>query len=86
MVEMLKQGVNAPIPFHKQVILIYAGINGMLDNLDVTKIKELERTIYNKLDTTYSKTAEAIIQEKKLTDAIEEDMKKIIKDSLSEVE
>ena len=25
MVEMLKQGVNSPIPFEKQVVLIYAG-------------------------------------------------------------
>jgi len=27
LVEILKQGVNAPIPFFKQVVLIYAGTN-----------------------------------------------------------
>lgn len=57
----------------------------MLDAIDPAKIKEFETTVYNKLDTTYASTTEKILSEKKLTEEIEADMKKIIEESLSEV-
>lgn len=53
MVELLKQGVNSPIPFEKQVVTIYAGINGYLDALDVTAIRLFEKALDDKLDSSY---------------------------------
>merc|ERR1712070_357064 len=38
--EMLKQSQNAPIPVEEQVAIIYAGINGYLDDVPVTEVKE----------------------------------------------
>ena len=37
--EMLKQAQNAPIPVQEQVCVIYTGINGYLDKIDVTKVR-----------------------------------------------
>merc|ERR1712113_99166 len=37
--EMLKQPQNSPIPVEEQVALIYAGINGYLDDVPVSEVK-----------------------------------------------
>merc|ERR1711966_555583 len=37
--EMLKQAQNAPIPVEEQVCVIYTGINGFLDDVEVSKVK-----------------------------------------------
>merc|ERR1711943_179977 len=37
--EMLKQSVNSPIPVEEQVVVIYTGINGFLDDVPVTEVK-----------------------------------------------
>ena len=86
MVEMLKQPVNAPIPFEKQVVLIYAGIKGNLDSLELEKIGEFEQTLYQKLDTSYSSLLETIVSEKKLSDEVEASMKAIIDEVVQEVQ
>gem|GEM_PF-2775332 len=63
--------MNSPIQFQKQVVMMYAGINGFLDNLDVDAILPFEKALYEKLDTTHSQLQEQIISEKKLNDDIE---------------
>lgn len=75
MVEMLKQKENNPIPFYKQAVMIYAGINGYLDNLAVKSVSAYEQSLYEKLDTTHKSLADQIINEKKLSDDIEAQIK-----------
>lgn len=84
MVELLKQGVNSPIPFEQQVVTIYAGINGYLDVLSVQQIKPFEHTLYQKLETTYSPLMEQIRTEKKLTEEIEASIKEVIELTVKE--
>lgn len=50
MVEILKQGVYSPIPFEKQVALIFAGSAGYLDKVEVGDIAKYEHDLYNSLD------------------------------------
>ena len=85
MVELLKQWVNAPIPFQKQVVLVYAGIKWFLDTLAVEKIGLFETSLYEKLDTTFKDLQDTIVNDKKLTDDIEAGMKKIIEETVEEV-
>ncbi len=85
LVEMLKQPVNAPIPFFKQVVLIYAGINGYLDKLMTADIRKYEKELYNKLDTTHQALRDAIATEKKLTEQIETDIKQLVEWTAQEV-
>ncbi len=85
LVEMLKQPPHSPIPFYKQVVLIYAGVNGYLDQLPVEKIREFEEKLYAKLDTVYKDLEEKIKEVKDLTSEIEEGMKKVIEDVLEEI-
>lgn len=50
MVEILKQDIYSPIPFEKQVCIIFAGNNGYLDKLDTKNIKKFEHDLYLGLD------------------------------------
>lgn len=85
MVELLKQGVNSPIPFEKQVVAIYAGINGYLDTLAVQQIRPFEQALYEKLDTTYTSLMQDIVHQKKLTDEIEATIKEVIEVTVKEL-
>ena len=50
MVELLKQGVYAPVPFEKQVALIFAGSFGYLDTVDVADVSKYEHDLYLALE------------------------------------
>ena len=50
MVEILKQGVYAPVPFEKQVCIIFAGNAGYLDKVDPKDIGSYEHDLYLALD------------------------------------
>ena len=85
LVEILKQWNNSPIPFYKQVVLIYAGIKWHLDVLDIDKIARFEEIIYAKMDTSYKSLTNLIIEKQELSPEIEEQIKTIIQESLSEL-
>ncbi len=85
LVEILKQWNNQPIPFYKQVVLIYAGINWYLDTLALEHISQFENNIYSKMDTTFKSLKDEIISKKDLTPEIEDQIKNIIKEALTEV-
>jgi len=48
--EMLKQAKNKPAAIYKQVVLLYAGALGFLDNIDVTSIEKYEISLYDYLE------------------------------------
>lgn len=81
MVEILKQDVFSPASFDKQVALIYAGSQGMLDGIDVSKIREFEKALFMSLDEE-SATLEAIKSSKDLSDESKAGLKKIIENVL----
>ncbi len=80
MVELLKQPPYQPIPIEKQVVALYAGTRGYLDDLPVSSITKFERELYVFMDAKYPNILEAIRESKKLDDAIEEELKKAIED------
>ena len=53
-VEVLKQDKNAPVQVGCQVAIVYAVINGYLDNVPVEKVKEYEDELYELLQNKYS--------------------------------
>ena len=41
-VEILKQGLNSPLPVEEQIAIIYCGTKNLLSNVPINKIKEFE--------------------------------------------
>jgi F-type H+-transporting ATPase subunit alpha len=60
--EILKQSPSAPLPVEKQILIIYAGNRGYLDEVPVARIRDYERRLFEFLDRErkgiLSKTAE----------------------------
>ena len=77
MMELLKQGLNAPISVPKQVCALYAGKEWYLDGIPVNKILKFEADLHAALDKD-AKVLAALTEEKNLSEKIEKDLIKII--------
>jgi len=67
--ELLKQPQYRPAALDKQVAAIYAGTNGFLDKVPVSRIAEWEQGLSQYLDTNRPEIGQAILREKRLDDA-----------------
>ncbi|MFA5917107.1 MAG: F0F1 ATP synthase subunit alpha [Candidatus Gracilibacteria bacterium] len=77
MMELLKQGVYAPVSVSKQVCAMYAGTNGFLDEIDVSRIARFESDFYAALDDEKT-ILESIGQEKIIKEDKEIKLKEIL--------
>ena len=50
MVELLKQGQYAPLPVEKQVVIMFAGTNGFVDDLPIDALGRYERELFAFVD------------------------------------
>lgn len=74
MVEILKQGIYAPVAFEKQVAIIFAGSAGYLDKIDTKEIGHYEHDLYIALDRE-EKILTAIRDSKDFSDETKESLK-----------
>lgn len=78
MIELLKQPQYQPLPLEKQVVLIFAGSFGYLDDIDTTRIFEFETRFLEHMETIHAKLLEKLKKEKTLSPDLIEQLKKII--------
>src|SRR5512134_2524011 len=72
MVEILKQGQYAPLPVEKQVGIIFAGTQGLLDDMPVEQIRPFEEFLYPYLERKHGQVLADIRDKKELSDAARE--------------
>lgn len=72
MVEILKQPPYSPLPVEKQVVVIYAGAKGYLDDLAVSSVVPFEAELYPFLEAKYPEIFEQIRTKQVLNPEIEE--------------
>jgi len=75
MVEVLKQGPYAPVSVEKQVAIIYAGANGILDDIPAEDVVKFEEGLIPFIDAKFPKIYESILSDKKITDETEDLLK-----------
>ena len=78
--ELLKQPQFQPLPTEKQIVVIFAGTNGYLDDLKVEQIRAFEDGLYKYLDSAQTALLKDIVEKKTLDD----ELKGRIKDALKE--
>lgn len=76
--EVLKQPQYQPMPVQYQVIIIYAVTNKYLLDVPVDAITRFEKEFFEFLDTRYAEVPNAIAEEKAISDATEETLKKAL--------
>ena len=80
LVEILKQPQYSPLPVEKQIVIIYAGTNGYLDDLPLEKVKDFEEGLYRFVENNYPEIFTEIVEKKDLTDELKEKMNKAIEE------
>ncbi len=78
MVEILKQGQYSMLSLDKQVMIIYAGELGLLDNLPVASIKRFESELYQFMQKNYPDIGKEIESSKALGGALKERLNKAV--------
>ena len=76
--EILKQPQYKPMPVEKQVVIIYAATRKYLLDIEVDRILEFESGLFEYISTNYPDIFEKIREEKKLSDELEDALKKAI--------
>ena len=77
MMELLKQGVYAPVSVPKQICAIYAGAKGYLDSIDTNKVTKFEQDLYTALEDEKTVLA-AITSDKQIKEETETKLIEVI--------
>jgi F-type H+-transporting ATPase subunit alpha len=80
MVEVLKQGPYQPVPIEKQVVIIYAGAKGYLDDVAVGSVTKFEAELYPFMEAKYSNIFDSIRESKKIDDETDANLRKALSD------
>ncbi len=70
LVEILKQGQYQPLPLEKQIVIIFAGVRGYLDDLAVEQCRKFEEELYRFIDNAHRSLWEEIRTKKALDDTL----------------
>ena len=80
LVEVLKQPANQPLPVERQVVIIYAGTKGYLDDIPVKAVRKFEEELYPFIETKYPQIFENIRSKKQIDNETEELLKKALEE------
>ena len=80
LVEVLKQPQYKPVPVEKQVVIIYAGTSGMLDDLAVEQVRAFEGELFKFMDSSQGGILQEIREKKTLDDAMKDKLNNVLKE------
>jgi len=80
LMEIIKQGINVPLPVVKQVAIIFAGSNGYLDDIPVNKIRDFEEYLSAQLDVRYDAFVQLFNKTLAMTDEVKDTLKKLLEE------
>jgi F-type H+/Na+-transporting ATPase subunit alpha len=80
LVEILKQNQYSPLPVEKQVLIIFAGTSGYLDDLPTELCRQFEAEMYRFMDTSHPGIPTEIREKKAISDELKEKMHAAMKE------
>jgi len=80
LVELLKQGQFVPLPVEKQVVSLFAGTNGFLDDIPLEQIERYEREVFELMDLKHTDVLRSIAETRDIGDAVAEQLRSVLKD------
>src|SRR6202050_822689 len=79
LVEILKQDQYSPLPVEKQVLIIFAGTNRFLDDIEVADCRRFELELYTFMDSNYNGVLARLAEKKQIDDQIRQDLTEALK-------
>jgi len=80
MVELLKQGQYSPVPVEKQVLILYVGTKGNLDDLPLPLVRPFEAELFKFVENAHPGLLPSIKEKKALTDEIKAQIDAVVKE------
>src|ERR1700726_3412639 len=80
LVEILKQDQYQPLSFGKQIMIIYAGTNGFLDDLEVEQVRPFSEELNKYVESMNPKLLDSIMQKKTIDDSMKAEIEKTLKE------
>src|SRR3954470_11433091 len=80
LVEILKQDQYQPLSFGKQIMIIYAGTNGFLDDLEVEQVRGFSEELNKYVESMNPKLLDSIMQKKTIDDSMKAEIEKTLKE------
>jgi F-type H+-transporting ATPase subunit alpha len=85
LVELLKQPQYKPMPVEQQVMVIYAGTKGYMDDVPVARIQDFQTTFLQYVDANARALRDKLAQTRDLPSDIEEQLKTALNDFKAKV-
>ncbi len=70
--EVLKQPQYVPLPVEKQVLIIFAGANGLLDDIPTSEVQRYEGELYRFFESRYPSFLQTLGEKKTIDDKLKE--------------
>jgi F-type H+/Na+-transporting ATPase subunit alpha len=80
LVELLKQDQYEPLPVEKQILIIYAGTNGFVDDLPLTALKKYEQELYSFVESKHPDIVADILKKRELDSELRAKMDKALQE------
>src|SRR3954463_5545845 len=78
LVELLKQPQYRPMPMAQEVMVIYAGTKGFLDDIAVNRVSEFQNAFLKFVETRAAQLQKTLEEKKELTDDLEKQLKEAL--------
>jgi F-type H+-transporting ATPase subunit alpha len=78
--ELLKQPQYSPVPFHHEVMILFAAVNGFLDDVPVEKVRQFETGLYEYMDSVQPGLGAEINEKQILSDELSTKLRDAIRE------
>ena len=78
--ELMKQPQYQPVPFHREIMSIFAAVNGFLDDVAVDKVRSFESNLYSFMDSNHPEIGNEINDKKELSPELEEKLRAALRE------
>jgi F-type H+-transporting ATPase subunit alpha len=70
LIEVLKQDQYKPLRISLQIAIVYAAVNGHVDDIEVSKVREFEKELHSVLETKHAAILDEVESKKELSDSV----------------
>jgi len=81
--ELLKQGQYVPMPIEDQVAVVYTGVRGYLDKVDLSRIEQFEKEYLQHMKASHTDILSAIAKDGQITPDTDAKLKKVVTDFMT---
>jgi len=74
MIELLKQDEHKPMPLERQIVIIFAGTGGYLDDVPVSEIRKFEENFLKFVETVHPEIYQTIRDKKEISDELKKSL------------